>query len=88
MHQPIVERFQITGRGLVVVVATPGKFAPGSKLHATIVNPDGSKFTVKALQEMILRRLPVVNEYEGYFLPGVTKEQHQGAFALKELRMA
>jgi hypothetical protein len=87
MYQPIVERFQLTGRGLVVVVATPGKFAPGSRLRATIVNPDGSRFTVDALQEMSLRRLPVVKEYEGYFLQGVTKEQVQDGASIEVIAL-
>ncbi|GHU11703.1 hypothetical protein FACS1894185_5380 [Betaproteobacteria bacterium] len=78
MYQPIIERFQITGRGLVVAVATPTKFAPGSKLRATIINPDGSTLTVNAFKEMILRhRLPVVNEHEAYLLQCLSKEQIQ-----------
>jgi hypothetical protein len=77
MHQPIIERFQITDRGLVVAVATPTKFAPGAKLRAIITNPDGSTLTVNAFKEMILRRLPVVNEHEAYLLQGLSKEQVQ-----------
>ena len=77
MHQPIIESFQITGRGLVVAVGTPTAFPPGSKLRATITNPDGSTLTVNAFKEMILRRLPVVNEHEAYLLQDLSKEQIQ-----------
>jgi hypothetical protein len=77
MNQPIIERFQITGRGLVVVVANTTKFASGSKLRATVVNPDGSRFTVNTFKEMMLRRLPVVNEHEAYLLQGLSQEQIQ-----------
>jgi hypothetical protein len=81
MHQPIIERFQITGRGLLVAVATSTKFASGSKLRATVINPDGSTLTADAFKEMVLRHRPVVNEQEAYLLQGLSKEQVQdGAY--------
>ena len=81
MQQPIIEHFQITGRGLVVAVATSTGFAPGSKLRATITNPDGSTLTANAFKEMLLRHRPVANEQETYLLQGLSKEQVQdGAY--------
>ena len=77
MTQLIIEHFEIQGRGLVVAVANPTKFAPGTKLRATVVNPDGSSFTVNSFKEMILRRLPAAKEHEAYLLQGLSKEQLQ-----------
>jgi hypothetical protein len=80
MKQPIVERFQIAGRGLVVAVSAPLSFPPGAKLGAIVVNPDGSQLSAEASREMIRRLLPVVNNHEGYLLKGLTKDQvHEGA---------
>lgn len=81
MRQPIIERFQITGRGLVVAVATSKRFASGSKLRATVTNPDGSTLTANAFKEVLLRHRHVVNEQEAYLLQGLSKEQVQdGAY--------
>jgi hypothetical protein len=87
MKQPIVERFQISGRGLVVAVATPSAFPAGSKLRATVINPDGSQHTVEAFKEMILRRLPVLNESEAYLLQGLSKEQVQEGASVEIVRL-
>jgi len=75
MRQLILERFQITGRGLVVVVENPVKALPGAKLRAKVINPGGEEFTVDAFMEMLLRRARPVNEHECYLLLGLTKDQ-------------
>ena len=73
MRQPIIERFQITGRGLVVVVETPVQARSGQKLRAKVINPDGHEFVVDASIEMLLRRAEPVNEHEAYFLQGSSR---------------
>lgn len=87
MKQPIVERFQISGRGLVVAVAVPSTFPPGSKLRATVTNPDGSEHTAEAFKEMILRRLPVLNEGEAYLLQGLSKNEVQEGASVEVVKL-
>ncbi|NKF24799.1 hypothetical protein [Solimonas marina] len=87
MKQPIVERFQITGRGLVVAVASPSVFPAGAQLKATVVNPDGTRHTAEAHKEMILRRMPALNEHEAYLLRGLSKDQVQEGASIEIVKL-
>jgi len=71
----IEEKFKITGRGTVVVIAKTTSLPVGKVLHATIVLPDNSRMEVKAYKESLLRRIPEPLEKEAYLLQGVEKAQ-------------
>ncbi len=72
---PIAEKFQLTGRGTVVVVAQTTNLPVGEVLHATIVLPDGSRMKVQAYKEWLLPRTPEPIEKEAYLLLGVEMAQ-------------
>ena len=68
----IVERFQMTGRGLAVVVNEMTDLPVGKKLTARVVLSDGVELTASAYKEWLLRRnprLPV--EKEAFLLVGL-----------------
>ena len=69
----VAETFEITGRGVVVVIAETVDLGVGKKLNATITRPDGSSFQVVATQEWFLRREPAPVEHVAFFLAGVSK---------------
>ncbi|RAZ91929.1 hypothetical protein DPM33_05495 [Mesorhizobium hawassense] len=65
----IIERFQISGRGVVVVGDLQTDFRMGEKLNAIIVRPDGSKASTVAEKEYALRRIDdVAHEFEVFVL--------------------
>lgn len=69
----IEEQFQITGRGLVVVVSVNTELPTGRAVRATLHLPDGSTRICEAFKEWILRRNAEPLEKEGFFLPGLTR---------------
>jgi len=54
----IEERFHISGRGTVVVIAETTELPVGRALRATTIRPDPSKLVTEAFKELILRREP------------------------------
>ncbi|AZO51136.1 MAG: hypothetical protein EOS58_02900 [Mesorhizobium sp.] len=65
----IIERFQISGRGVVVVGDLQTDFRMGQKLNAIVMRPDGSKTSTAAEKEYALRRIDdVAHEFEVFVL--------------------
>ena len=71
----IEERFQITGRGTVVVIGETTELPVGKALRATITRPDSSKLTTEAFKEWFLRREQRPLEKEAYLLRGIEKSE-------------
>ena len=69
----ITETFEITGRGVVVVIAETVDLGVGKKLAATITKSDGSSFPAVAMQEWLLQREPAPVEHAAFLLAGVNK---------------
>lgn len=67
----IEERFNITGRGTVVVIGETTGLPVGKALRATITRPDSSKVTTEAFKEWLLRREQQPLEKEAYLLRGI-----------------
>lgn len=75
MKQKIIDCFQIGGRGTIVLVPKITGLRVAKPLLATITCPDGVQFSAVAFKEYLLRRKPVVDETEGYFLRDIKKEE-------------
>ena len=71
MRQSILEAFEITGRGTVVVVPEATDLPVGKVLRATVTSPDGSQLQADAYKEWLLRKTPAPLEHEAYLLRGV-----------------
>lgn len=71
----IVESFQITGRGAVIVIDTTTELPVGRCLQATIHLPDGSRADYEAWKEWLLRRNKEPLETEGFLLVDATITQ-------------
>lgn len=71
----IEEKFQITGRGVVVVVAVVTELPVGRELQATLSLPDGTRLEGPAWKESLLRLGPMPHEKEAYLLVGRTKAE-------------
>jgi len=67
----IKERFQITGRGTVVVIGETTELPVGKALCATVTRPDSSQLTAEAFKEWLLRRDQQPLESEAYLLSGI-----------------
>jgi hypothetical protein len=73
IRQRILETFEITKRGTVVVVGQVTDLPTDKALRATITCPDGSQFHVHASKEWLLRSRDPPVEQECYLLRGVSK---------------
>ncbi|MFC4312373.1 hypothetical protein ACFPN2_25040 [Steroidobacter flavus] len=71
----IEERFNITGRGTVVVIGETTELPVGKTLRATITRPDSSKVTTEAFKEWFIRREQQPLEKEAYLLRGIEKSE-------------
>lgn len=71
----VEESFQITDRGLVIVVNGQTELEVGKEHSARITRPDGTIINAACYKEWLLRHQPVINEREGFLLVGVKKEQ-------------
>jgi hypothetical protein len=69
----VLEIFDISGRGAVVVLDAPTDLPVGRALKASIRRPDGSVLTAAAYKEWLLRRDPTPVEQEGFLLAGIYK---------------
>jgi hypothetical protein len=69
----VIETFDITGRGVVAVVAETVDFGVGKELRVVITRPDETSFEAQAFQEWLLRRQPAPVEHTGFLLRGVTR---------------
>jgi hypothetical protein len=69
----IEARFQMEGRGTVIVISGPTHLPFGKKLCAIVTLPDSSQLTVEAFREWPSRRDPQPVEREAYLLPNIDK---------------
>jgi translation elongation factor EF-Tu-like GTPase len=69
----IEERFQIADRGTAVVIGQVTSLPVGKPLRATVSRPDGSRLSVEAFKEWLLRRDRSPPEVEAFLLKGVAK---------------
>jgi hypothetical protein len=69
----VVETFEITDRGVVVVIDETVDLGVGKKLAATIRRPDGSTFEAVAMQEWLLRRRLTPVEHLAFLLADIPK---------------
>lgn len=69
----IVEKFEITGRGAVVVIDEVTGRVPGTAYKVELRGPHGDRVVAEAFKEWLLRREPKPFEKEAYFLRGLHK---------------
>jgi hypothetical protein len=69
----IVEVFEITGRGAVVVLDDVIELNVGKPINIRITRPDGVAFDAVAFIELLLRRVPMVIEKTALRLPDIPK---------------
>jgi hypothetical protein len=71
----IVETFEITGRGAVVVVEDVPSRTVGTALRVEILLPDGNVISAEAHREFPLRRQPQSAQSDAFWLKGLHKDQ-------------
>lgn len=69
----IVETFEITGRGAVVVISEITEHDGGKPHKIEVVTPKGEVLRTEAFKEWFLRRQPTPIEKEAYMLKGLHK---------------
>jgi len=69
----VVEKFEITGRGAVVVIDEVTDRRPGKAYRVEIRGASGECIVTEALKEWLLRRGPEPIEKEAYMLKGIHK---------------
>ena len=67
----IKERFEITGRGVVIVIDEVTNRVPGKAYCVEVTGIDGQKIIAQAFKELLLRRHQVPIEYEAYVVKDV-----------------
>lgn len=72
-HYTVEETFEITGRGLVVILDRSTRASVGRPHAVRVITPSGRVFDTKAYKEWLLRRQPVVDEKEAFWLEGLHK---------------
>ena len=70
----IVEKFEITGRGAVVVISEITKRIAGREYEAEVTGVNGDIISTKAFKELFLRRMTKPIEKEAYMLKDVHKQ--------------
>lgn len=71
---PIVEVFEISGRGAVAVVDMPTGRDVGRAHRVQLLKPSGELVTTEASKEWLLRRRPAATESEAFMLKGIHKD--------------
>lgn len=69
----VIETFEITGRGVVVLADETTDHSAGARLVATVRRPDGSTVNAEAFKERLLRYRPEAIENEAYLLRKLSK---------------
>ncbi|MCK7598182.1 hypothetical protein M0G74_12940 [Microbulbifer sp. CAU 1566] len=70
----IVECFEITGRGVAVILDDISDRPVGKPLGVKVLKPDGDYVETVAFKEWLLRRMPTPIEKGAYILMGLHKE--------------
>lgn len=71
----ITEKFEILGRGTVVVIDDVTERVLGKEYKVQITGVNGKKITTNAIKELLLRRSPIPNEKEVYMLKGLNESE-------------
>jgi hypothetical protein len=71
----IVEVFEITGRGAVVLIDEVTERSVGKPHKVEVLTPEGGVVGAEAYKEYLLRRQPAPIEKEGYLLRGLHKNE-------------
>lgn len=71
----VIEVFEITGRGAVVLIAETTDRSVREPHRVEIITPDGKVVKTEAYKEFLLRRQPTPVEKEGYLLKGLHKPE-------------
>ena len=71
----VVERFEITGRGVAAVISEVTSLAHGKEVLVTIRPPNAPPFEATAFQEHLLRRSQAPLEQSVLLLAGLVKSQ-------------
>jgi len=69
----ILEVFEITGRGAVVVIGEATNRSVGKPHKVEVLKPTGENVRTEAFKEWLLRRATPPVEDEAYLLKGVSK---------------
>ncbi|NQD37622.1 hypothetical protein HPT27_11350 [Permianibacter sp. IMCC34836] len=70
----IVQTFEITGRGAVVVIPDITAQRVGKSIKVEILTPNGATLCAEAFKEWLLRHQPEAVENEAYHLIGLHKK--------------
>ncbi|WP_044618165.1 hypothetical protein [Gynuella sunshinyii] len=71
----ILETFEITGRGVVVVISEITNHTVATRYPVQVVTPDGNVLTTTANKEWLLRRQSSPIEQAGYLLTGLSRDE-------------
>ena len=74
IEHDIVETFEITGRGAVVVISEITEHGVGKPHKVEVVTPKGEVISTEAFKEWLLRRQPTPIENEAYMLKDLHKK--------------
>ena len=69
----IIEVFEITGRGVVAVIAEPTERNVRVTHNAEVITPNGTVVKTEAFKQFMHRRHPTPVEQEVYLLPSLHK---------------
>lgn len=70
----ITEKFEISGRGAVVVIEEVTERISGKPYKVEVRSPGGKSIAAEAYKELVLKRLPTPVEKEAYMLKGLHKD--------------
>ena len=68
----VKESFEITNRGVAVILESDLRLEPRKSYCAIITKPDGSVVETAACKELIYRSNPVPSDSEAWFLPNLS----------------
>jgi len=66
----IIDRFKVTGRGIVVVIDIPSDIRSGRRLSASVAQNDGSIRVFEAWKESLIRGMSGSDQSESFLLVG------------------
>jgi hypothetical protein len=79
----IEESFNISGRGVAVVLNEITKLNVSKEYQAEILKPDGTLIKVTAFKEWLLRRNLTPPEIEAFMLTGIKNEEITNGTTIK-----
>jgi hypothetical protein len=70
----VTEKFEITGRGAVVVIEEVTEYLLGNPYQVQVTGIDGNMLSATAYKEFMLRRIPTPVEKEAFCLKDLHKD--------------